>query len=60
MPHQPGVVLQYRTPQPQPAKAVVRRKSAVRREEKVTVTVRAVNAKLRFGAAKKVTLRAKR
>jgi len=31
MPHEPGVVLQYRAPQPAPAK-VARRKTAVRRE----------------------------
>jgi hypothetical protein len=34
--------------------------AAIRREEKVTVTVRALNAKLRLGPAKKLTLRAKR
>jgi RNA polymerase sigma factor for flagellar operon FliA len=33
MPHEPGVVLQYRTPQPQAAPSkVVRRKTPVRRE----------------------------
>src|SRR5438874_2372568 len=32
MPHETGVVLQYRTPQPAPAKVAMRRKTAARRE----------------------------